>query len=110
MNFLVDAQLLPALARWIVSQGHSATHVFDIGLQTADDPVVWERARSESTVIISKDEDFVDYWLLSAEPVHLVWIRKGNCSNRALLAWLEPLWPDTLKRLEQGERLIELRA
>lgn len=79
-------------------------------MQTADDPVIWERARNENTVILSKDEDFVDHWLLSAEPVQLVWIRKGNCSNQALLAWLEPLWPDTVKRLEQGERFIELRA
>jgi len=110
VNFLVDAQLPPALARWIASQGHQARHVFDIGLQTADDPVIWERARIENTVIISKDEDFVDQWLLSAAPVRLVWIRKGDCSNRALLAWLEPLWADTLKRLEQGEKLIELRA
>ena len=110
MNFLVDAQLPPALARWVGGQGHQATHVFDIGLQTADDPVIWERARNEKTAIISKDEDFVDHWLLSAEPVQLVWIRRGNCSNRALLAWLEPLWPDAVKRLEQGQKLIELRA
>ena len=110
MNFLVDAQLAPALARWIVSQGHQATHVFDVGMQSADDPVIWERERTENTVIIRKDENFVDIWLLSAEPVQLVWVRKRNYSNRALLAWLEPLWPDTLKRLEQGERLIELRA
>lgn len=110
MNFLIDAQLPPALARWIVSQGHQATHVFDIGLQTADDPAIWERARNDRAVIISKDEDFVDRWLLSDQPVPLAWIRKGNCSNRVLIAWLVPLWPDTLKRLEQGERLIELRA
>lgn len=110
MNFLVDAQFPPALARWIASQGHQATHVFDLGFQTADDPVIWERARTEPFVIFSKDEDFVDHWLLSTEPVQLVWIRKGNCSNRALLAWLEPLWADTVKRLEQGEKFIELRA
>ena len=110
MNFLVDAQLPPALARWIASQGHPATHVVDLEFHTADDPVIWERARNEPAAIISKDEDFVDHWLLSAEPVQLVWIRKGNCSNRALLAWLEPLWADAVKRLEQGEKLIELRA
>ena len=110
MNFLVDAQLPPALARWIADQGHQATHVFDLGFHTADDPAIWERARNERAVIISKDEDFVDHWLLSAAPVQLVWIRKGNCSNRALLAWLEPLWPDTVRRLEQGEKFIELRA
>ena len=110
MNFLVDAQLPPALARWITSQGHQAEHVFDLGFHAADDPVIWERARSQMTVIISKDEDFVDHWLLSPEPVQLVWVRKGNCSNHALLAWLEPLWPDTVKRLEQGEKFVELRG
>jgi predicted nuclease of predicted toxin-antitoxin system len=110
VNFLVDAQLPPALARWMTGQGHQATHVFDLGFHSADDPVIWERACNEQAVIVSKDEDFVDYWLLSNEPVPLVWIRKGNCSNSALLAWLEPLWSDVVQRLEQGEKFIELRA
>ena len=124
MNFLVDAQLPPALARWIVSHGHQAAHVLDIGLHAAGDGQIWEfargewwvidgiwgGARGEPVVIISKDEDFVDRWLLSEQPVPFVWIRKGNCSNDALLAWLEPLWPEAVKRLEQGEKLIELRS
>lgn len=79
----------------MVSHGHVATHVFDLGLQDADDPVIWERARREQAVIISKDEDFVDHWLLSDQPVPLVWIRKGivptGCcspgSNRCGLRW-----------------------
>jgi predicted nuclease of predicted toxin-antitoxin system len=35
MRFLVDAQLPPALAAWIRDQGHEATAVRDIGLQTS---------------------------------------------------------------------------
>lgn len=110
MNFLVDAQLPPALARWIASHGHQATHVFDVGLQSADDPVIWKHAGKERAVIVSKDEDFVDCWLLTDKPVDLIWIRKGNCSNLVLIDWLEPLWPDAVRRLEQGERFIELRS
>ena len=124
MNFLIDAQLPPALARWIADQGHESFHVFDLGLHAAGDRQIWEFARSEwwvtdgvwdiargkPVVIVSKDEDFVDRWLLSDQPVPLVWIRKGNCSNEALLAWIGPLWPDVVKRLEQGDKLIELRA
>jgi predicted nuclease of predicted toxin-antitoxin system len=98
------------MARWLSSHGHQATHVFDIGLQAAGDPVIWEHARKSNAVIISKDEDFVDRWLLSDAPVALIWIRKGNCSNRALMAWFEPFWSEALRRLEQGERLIELRG
>ena len=60
-------------------------------------------------MIISKDEDFVDRWLLSKEEIALIWVRRGNCSNAALVAWLEPMWQDVLDRLRQGEKLIELR-
>ncbi len=110
MNFVIDAQLPPALARWISDRGHHGTHVFDLGLQSVDDPVIWDHARKENAVIISKDEDFVDRSLMGETPVALIWIRKGNCSNKALFAWFDPLWPPTLNRLEQGEHLIELRA
>jgi predicted nuclease of predicted toxin-antitoxin system len=110
VNFLVDSQLPPALARWIAAQGHSAKHVFDLGLASADDFELWELARREHAVIISKDEDFADLWSLRGEGVGLVWLRKGNCSNRALMEWLTPLWPEVLQRLEQGETFVELRA
>ena len=80
---------------WIGSQDHHATHVLEVGLQAADDDPIWEHAREQTAVIISKDEDFVDRWLVSDRPIPLVWIRNGNCSNQALLAWLEPLWPGT---------------
>ncbi len=90
------------MARWISNHGHQNFPYLE--------PVGWEHARNEKAVIISKDEDFVDRWLLSEAPVALIWIRKGTCSNQVLIAWLGPLWPEALKRLEQGERLIELRG
>jgi predicted nuclease of predicted toxin-antitoxin system len=110
LRFLVDAQLPPGLARWIAGGGHDAVHVFDYGLHTASDRALWERARQDDAIIVSKDEDFIHRSVLSPNEVRLIWIRKGNATNRALLTWFEPLWPDVLKRLEQGERVIELRA
>ena len=35
MRFLIDAQLPPALARWITEHGHEAEHVLDCGLAEA---------------------------------------------------------------------------
>ena len=84
--------------------------MFETALVKANDLDIWEHARPQDAIIVSKDEDFVDRWLLDPTPVALIWIRKGNCSTRALLAWLEPLWPDTLMRLDEGERFIELRG
>ncbi|MBV8173332.1 MAG: DUF5615 family PIN-like protein [Verrucomicrobia bacterium] len=37
MRLLVDAQLPPALARWFVSKGHDAIHVFDIEFHRSSD-------------------------------------------------------------------------
>ena len=44
MRFLVDAQLPPALARLLITLGHTAEHVADIGLRDADDSPIWAYA------------------------------------------------------------------
>jgi predicted nuclease of predicted toxin-antitoxin system len=72
LKFLVDAQLPPSLARWIPSRGHEATHVFDIAMHTAGDAAIWEYAGANGCVLLTKDEDFVDRWLLSPAPIALV--------------------------------------
>jgi predicted nuclease of predicted toxin-antitoxin system len=37
MRFLVDAQLPPALARWLTAKGHDAVHIADLGMRAASD-------------------------------------------------------------------------
>ena len=58
MRFIVDAQLPPALALWLVEAGHEALHVEEIGLLDAEDPSIWRYAFENKAVILSKDEDF----------------------------------------------------
>lgn len=58
MRILVDAQLPPALARWIEAQGHVAEHVIDCDLADADDRALWDYAMSANAIIVTKDEDF----------------------------------------------------
>ena len=51
MNFLVDAQLPPGLARWLADQGHSAQHVSDVGLAGAEDSMIWNHALGVDAVV-----------------------------------------------------------
>lgn len=44
MRFLVDAQLPPALARYLTDAGHQAEHVYDIGMGAASDKAIWSYA------------------------------------------------------------------
>ena len=108
MRFLVDEQLPPGLAFWLREQGCEAEHVREVGLQNSVDMVVWRYAEQTGAVVVTKDEDFSHLWLKASRPVPLVWIRVGNCTNKALLQWFAPIWPEICKRLEQGEIFIEL--
>ena len=109
MRWIVDAQLPPALARLLQQRGHEAEHVEDAGLRHAGDSEIWERALECGAVIITKDEDFPSRaWVSSIAP-SIVWLRIGNASRRALLGWIEPLLPDIDARLQQGEKIIEVR-
>jgi predicted nuclease of predicted toxin-antitoxin system len=82
VKFLIDAQLPPALARWIERQGHRATHIFEIGLERGKDGPIWEHARNDNAVIITKDEDFTDRWLLSDRPFLLSGFEKATAQIR----------------------------
>jgi len=108
LKFLVDAQLPPALAQFLRSQGHEASHVAELGLAQADDAAVWSHACRSAAVIITKDDDFKNRVLLSKTSADVVLIRVGNCSNRALVGWFAPALPAVLERLKSGEHLIEL--
>ncbi len=50
MRFLIDAQLPPALARWLSGQGHEAEHVADRGMQAASDSAICSTVFSKSRV------------------------------------------------------------
>lgn len=109
MRFIVDAQLPPALARWLESNGHEATHVADVGLLDAPDSAIWRYAREDGAVILTKDEDFAVWRNAADDPMpRVVWLRVGNTRKKELLRWFEPLLPRILSALESGESLVEV--
>lgn len=107
MKFLVDAQLPPALCRWLAARGHEAVHVSEIGLLAATDVEIAERAIAGAAILISKDEDFLTLRL--PDRFGLLWLRCGNATNRPLTVWLEARWERVEELLTAGERVIELR-
>jgi len=89
--------------------GREAEHVEDAGLRDAPDCPIWRCALERQAVILTKDEDFAVRVAQSAKCPVIVWLRRGNCSKRAFQEWLMPLLPAILQKIEQGQRLIEVR-
>jgi predicted nuclease of predicted toxin-antitoxin system len=109
MRFLVDAQLPPALARWLGEHGLAATPARELGLRDSDDGSIWKFATDGHWTVLTKDEDFVARCIGNRTAPAVVWLRIGNCTNRVLFAWLEPLLPEIKSRLSAGEMIIEVR-
>lgn len=57
-----------------------SVHVREIGLKSADDISVWEYAKADDLIIVSKDSDMHDRSFLFGYPPKVIWIRLGNCS------------------------------
>jgi predicted nuclease of predicted toxin-antitoxin system len=109
VRFLIDAQLPPALAEALRQSGHEAFHLEDVELRHAKDSAVWDYARQNRLILITKDEDFVEKYRRAPESTGLLWLRVGNSSRRKLLEWFMPLLPRLIERLDAGDRLIEVR-
>ena len=85
MNFLVDAHLPRHLALLLRDHGYDAIHILDLaeGNRTTDSRIN-EISESERRVVITKDADFVNSFLVSKRPYKLLLISTGNISNQEL--------------------------
>ncbi len=99
MKFLVDAQLPPRLALWLQAEGHEAAHTRDLpkGNRTGDSTLNAISLQEQRTVI-SKDEDFVNLFLLRRQPYKLLLVSTGNITNMEL----EQLFKNNLHAIVSG--------
>jgi predicted nuclease of predicted toxin-antitoxin system len=54
MRFIVDAQLPPALVRWLSAKGHVADHVGDLRMGAASDREIWNLALRIPAIIVER--------------------------------------------------------
>ena len=86
MKFLIDAQLPRRLASELKQAGFDATHTLELpeGNRTTDQALS-ELSISTQSVLVTKDSDFVQSFLLKKEPWKLLLISTGNISNNDLM-------------------------
>ena len=84
MKLPFDHNLPPLLVSRLQDLFPQSQHVFTLGLDRSSDLQIREYAREEGFSIVTKDADFSDLCVLHGFPPKIIWIRRGNCSARAI--------------------------
>ena len=81
----LDAQLPPQLAAWLRNVRRiDAKALRELGLRDAGDRELFDAARANNVIWLSKDADFVELVSRLGAPPKLIWVTCGNVSNEAL--------------------------
>ena len=78
MKLLLDENLSDRMIYRIADLYPNSEHVKTLGLTNTDDAVIWEYAKTNGFVIVSKDADFHQRSLLYGHPPKFIYLRIGN--------------------------------
>src|SRR5262245_47461155 len=104
MKFLIDNALSPTLAALLQQAGHDAIHVRSIGLQHAEDDVIFDRAAAECRILVTADADFATLLAVrsSSQPSVIQFRGEGSRKPDALARTLLANLPQLMDSLENG--------
>jgi predicted nuclease of predicted toxin-antitoxin system len=66
----------------------SSQHVRECGLRAATDAEIWEYAKANGLMIVTKDSDFQERSVLLGAPPKIVWLRTRNCTTAEIASFL----------------------
>lgn len=108
MRVLVDAHLPKRLSEFLSAHDIESKHTLDLPKKNATpDPEIIRFADDENRIVISKDSDFLDNYILDGSPKKLLIVSTGNINNRNLIQLFEKNL-DTLKSLFEENSVIEI--
>ncbi len=108
MKFIVDAHLPFYWKEKLVENGHDAIHTSELPDQNrTNDFEITRISLEEKRIVITKDSDFLDSFLLHHKPYKLVLVRTGNVRLIGMKQLLDEQVDSLLTALKDSS-LIEL--
>lgn len=84
MKLLFDQNLSPRLPLLLADIYPGSIHIRELGMKDATDTEIWNYAKANNFVIVSKDSDFQARSLAFGHPPKFIWLRVGNCPVKAV--------------------------
>jgi predicted nuclease of predicted toxin-antitoxin system len=108
VKFLVDAQLPTRLVKLLQQAEVDTIHTRDLPRQNATaDVEINAISMQQERIVITKDSDFLDSFLISGQPYKLLLVTTGNITNTELLELFTKNLSQLLNLFEQHS-LIEI--
>ena len=108
MKFIIDAQLPYSLCILLKWKGLDCVHTDDLPeKERTSDNEIRQIAVSENRIVISKDSDFLEPYLVKGIPPKLLMVTTGNIVNKKLLEIFQNNISDIMVQF-QTYNLIEL--
>jgi predicted nuclease of predicted toxin-antitoxin system len=85
MKLLLDENLSDRITSKIIDLYPNSEHVKTLALTNTDDALIWEYAKANSFVIVSKDSDFHQRSLLYGHPPKFIYLRIGNSPTSKII-------------------------
>ncbi len=103
----MDAQLPPSLKQLFVNKGHDCIHTLDLPLgNDTPDKIINAVSINEQRIVITKDSDFFDSFLLKKEPYKLILVKLGNSSRAELICFLKNRFNEIIEKITDDSILI----
>lgn len=77
-------------------------------MRDAEDPEIFEAAKAQGVIFMTKGSDFVDLVERLEAPPQIIWLTCGNTSNDRLREILSLTLVNALELLGSGEELVEI--
>jgi len=93
MKFLVDAQLPYGIALFLREKGFDALHTNDLpDKERTTDSQIRDISLTDNRIVITKDYDFVDSFIIRKIPEKLLIVTTGNIRNKQLFDLWRSNW------------------
>ena len=111
MKFLIDTQLPPSLAALFSWKGHVGKHTssWPDG-HFMDDKEILSIAREENFIIVTKDKDFLNHFLVQGFPPAVLMLALGNISNQVLTQIISSNFDSIDTAFQSGSHFLILES
>jgi predicted nuclease of predicted toxin-antitoxin system len=107
MKFLIDAQLPPSLKELFLTKGYDCIHTFDLELgNNTPDNIINKISVEEKRILITKDSDFFQSFIIKKEPYKLIFVKLGNTSKNELLNFFSDKFSEIISTIQEEDMML----